>query len=198
MDIIIASTNEGKIKEIQELISLPHIRWLTYKEFPDWPKIEEKGQSYEENAAHKALTIASRYQKPALADDSGLEVQALKGEPGVKSARYAGKKASDTDNINLLLKKLRGVPPEQRQARFIAVVVLAFPDGRLVKTEGVCPGKISLTPVGEYGFGYDPVFIPEGYQQTLAELGLREKNKLSHRAKALKMLAKTLKKLTPN
>lgn len=192
MEIIIASKNEGKIKEIRQLLPLPQVKWLTYKELPDWPDIKESGKTYTENAVIKALTLAKKYQKPALGEDAGLEVAALKGQPGLKSARYAGEKANDEENIELLLKNLRGTPPPKRQAQFIAVAVLAFPDGRLLKTKGVCCGQISLKPAGKAGFGYDPVFIPEGHQKTLAELGVEEKNKLSHRAKALKQLKQLL------
>lgn len=191
MDIIIASKNEGKIKEIQKLFNLPKINWLTYKDFPDWPEVKETGQTYEENAKLKARTLAKRYQKLALADDSGLEVKALNGQPGVNSAHYAGQNASDNDNIQLLLKNLASVPEAKRDARFVAVVILAFPQGKIIKAEGVCSGKISLKPAGTDGFGYDPVFIPNGYNKTLAELGMAEKNKISHRAKALRQLAAT-------
>jgi len=195
MEIIIASKNEGKIKEIKKLLPLPQVKWLTYKELPNWPKLKESGQTYTENATIKALTLAKKYQKPALGEDSGLEVAALNGQPGLRSARYAGEKAGAADNIKLLLKNLSQVPPNKRQAQFVAVAVLAFPDGRLIKTKGVCRGQISLKPAGKSGFGYDPVFIPEGYQKTLAELGVEEKNKLSHRAKALKQLEQYLRQL---
>ena len=128
----------------------------------------------------------------AVADDSGLEVDYLDGAPGVHSARYAGEHKSDVDNNNKLLKELEGVPEEERTARFVSVVTMVYPDGRMLSARGICPGKILFEPRGTGGFGYDPLFLPDGLDQTFAEIDQETKNKISHRANSLKNLERML------
>ena len=152
------------------------------------PPIEEEGETFEENASKKALTVSSLTGLPAIADDSGLVIEALGGEPGVRSARFAGENASDADRIAKLLSLLEGVPFEGRKAKFVCVIALANPEGEVKLFKGECQGYISTEPRGEEGFGYDPVFIVPRYGRTFAELGLEVKNRISHRAKALEKL----------
>jgi len=154
---------------------------------PDFPEVDETGATFRENAVLKA-EAASRHFGPdveVMADDSGLEVDALDGAPGVRSARFAGEKATDRENLELLLARLKGVPADKRTARFRCVIALAR-GGQLLKTfDGVCEGRIGEIPHGSGGFGYDPVFIPEGATRTFAELSSEEKHRISHRARAL-------------
>ncbi|HEX28842.1 TPA: XTP/dITP diphosphatase, partial [Candidatus Poribacteria bacterium] len=192
MRLAVATRNKGKVEEIREILSdLPiEIYWL--EDFPDAPRIEEDGDTFEENASKKASVIAGYLGMPTIADDSGLLVEALNGEPGVRSARFAGEGASDSDRNAKLLSLLRGVPRERRKAKFVCVLVLAFPDGREVSFRGECEGYITDPPRGKHGFGYDPVFLVPEYGRTFAELGPEVKNRISHRAKALRKLKKFL------
>lgn len=187
-EIIIASNNKGKTDEIKAALSVPGIRWLTYKDFSDWPEIIESAPDFEGNARKKATSLASYFGKHALADDSGLEVDALGGEPGVLSARFAGEPANTDKNNTKLLELLEGVPYEKRTARFRCVIALASPDGEVKTSEASVEGRIVLKPSGDSGFGYDPLFIPNGHDLTMAELDLAEKNKISHRGLALAKL----------
>jgi XTP/dITP diphosphohydrolase len=187
-DIIIASGNQGKIKEITAALSLPGVRWLTFKDFSNWPEIIETEPDFEGNARKKATLLANYFAKHALADDSGLEVDALGGEPGVLSARFAGEPANTAKNNQKLLELLEGVPYEKRTARFRCVMALAAPDGDIKTSEASVEGRIVLKPSGSRGFGYDPLFIPNGHDLTMAELGLAEKNRISHRGLALAKL----------
>ena len=190
--LLIATDNRGKRAEYKSLLA-PFRATLR---FPDQLGLQvvarEAGRSYAENAAIKALSHAQASGLATLADDSGLEVDALGGEPGLYSARYAGEKASDADRYRLLLEKLTAVPWERRTARFRCCVVLAKPDGRTHTAEGVCEGVIALEPRGEHGFGYDPVFYLPEHGRTLAQLPSEVKNRLSHRARALEKLLPTL------
>lgn len=195
IDIIIASRNAGKIREIKAALDLDFINWLTHKDFKEWPVAEESGQTFEENAKEKALTLAHWSGKLTLADDSGLEVDALSLQPGVRSARFAGEDAGYAANNEKLLKMLDGVPYDRRTARFRCVLALADPDGQVRLTEGVVEGRISLEPSGEEGFGYDPVFIPNGFDRTMAELTIGEKNRISHRGQALRKMRDELRSL---
>lgn len=189
-----ATRNKGKVKEIREILSdLPvEIHWL--EDFPDAPKIEEDGDTFEENASKKASIIAKYTEMPTIADDSGLMVEALNGEPGVRSARFAGEGASDAERNAKLLSMLRDVPPERRKAKFVCVVALAFPDGRIISFRGECEGYIADHPRGNHGFGYDPLFLVPEYGRTFAELGPEVKNRMSHRARALRKLKEFLAK----
>ena len=194
-DIIIASNNAGKIKEITAALSMPGIRWLTYKDFSDWPEIVESEPDFEGNARKKAISLANYFGKHALADDSGLEVDALGGEPGVLSARFAGEPANTDKNNTRLMELLEGVPYEKRTARFRCVIALASPEGDVKASEASVEGRIVLKPSGDSGFGYDPLFIPNGHDLTMAELDLAEKNRISHRGLALAKLRGAIESL---
>jgi XTP/dITP diphosphohydrolase len=188
-----ATRNAGKVRELAELLRDLEVRLLSLNDFPELPEIPEEGATFAENALTKAQTVARLTGLPALADDSGLEVEALGGRPGVFSARYAqdrtgGRMPSDEDNWKKLLDELRGVPPEKRQARFVCEIALAWPNGRLITTRGEVAGVIALEPRGTRGFGYDPVFWVTAYEATVAELDLAVKNRISHRGQALKQL----------
>ncbi|NYE57284.1 XTP/dITP diphosphatase [Carboxydothermus ferrireducens] len=191
--IVIASKNQGKIKEFSALLSSLGFSFVSLLDFPEIGEIPEKGTTFEENARQKAVTVSNFTGLPALADDSGLVVDALGGRPGVFSARYAGEPKDDLKNIQKLLKELEGVPWEKRTARFVAVLCLYFPDGSLVTARGECEGYILEEMRGSGGFGYDPVFYLPDYGKTMAELPLEVKNKISHRARALEELLRKLK-----
>ncbi len=157
--------------------------------------IKEEGESFKENARLKAVAVAAESKMPSLADDSGLEVDALGGEPGLLSARYAGEGASDRERIDYLLARLEGVPWEKRSACFKCVIAIATPDGKVEFCSGECPGLITLEPRGEHGFGYDPVFYFPEYDKTMAELPLKTKNQISHRGQAARKVYQALEKL---
>jgi XTP/dITP diphosphohydrolase len=161
---------------------------LTRDDFKEWPNLEEKGDTFEDNAASKARELSRWAVLPALADDSGLEVEALGGEPGVMSARYAGTQGDDAANIARLLREMEGIPAARRRARFVCVLVLASPVGETIELRETCEGTITTARRGDSGFGYDPVFVPAGMEKTMAELSLEEKNAISHRGKALRRL----------
>ncbi len=198
--LVMATRNPGKVRELREILRDLHIRLLSLAEFPEIGEIPEQGATFLENAAAKAREVARLTGLPALADDSGLEVAALTGRPGVYSARYAQDRTAplaptDEDNWRKLLDELQGVPPEARGARFVCEIALALPDGRLYHARGECPGVIALTPRGSQGFGYDPVFAVPEYGRTMAELRPEVKNRISHRARALAALKELLGKL---
>jgi len=191
LDIVIASKNSGKIEEIKSFYNdIKKVRWLTFRDFKEFPDIVESGSSFTENAELKARGIAACTSKITLADDSGLEVDFLGGRPGIKSSRYSGEDATDKKNRDKLLEKLRSVKEiSDRAARFVCSMLLWDPEkGAIFSTRGVCEGFIGFEERGSGGFGYDCIFIPYGYNKTMAELGLSEKNKISHRGKALKAL----------
>lgn len=194
--VFIATRNPGKLKDFEKLFS-PYgieVKSLLDKEV-DLPDIEETGQTFEENAALKAEGIAAYLNIPVLADDSGLVVDALNGEPGIYSARYAGEEKNDLANTKKLLRELEGVPVPERTARFVCVVALARPGEKTVLKRGICEGRIAEEPKGSNGFGYDPVFCPAGREQTMGQLSSLEKNKISHRHHALVQLDSWLKQL---
>jgi XTP/dITP diphosphohydrolase len=194
--LLIATNNPGKAEEYRELLSgLPLEITFPAQEGLDLD-VKETGETFEENAHIKALAFARATGLLTLADDSGLEVDALGGAPGVHSARYAGPGASDTDRYQRLLAALAAVPPQERSARFRCVVALALPAGIIHSVDGTCEGQIGFAPRGEYGFGYDPIFVVEGYGgQTLAELHPDEKNRISHRARAVEAARPMLTRL---
>jgi XTP/dITP diphosphohydrolase len=186
MVLLLGTKNPNKVREITEIFAdLPDVQYLTFHERP-FSDVLEDGRTFEENARKKAQEICAQTGLPVLAEDSGLEVYALGGAPGVRSARFAGSSKDDRANIEKLLDALRGV--SDRRARFRCVAVLALPTGEEVVSEGVLEGRISPAPAGTLGFGYDPVFIPDGYEHTLAELGPQIKNRISHRRRALEGL----------
>lgn len=185
MELIVATRNHGKLKEIAALLSPLQIIVRGVAEFPDFPEVVEDGLTFAENATKKASTIARLSGRLTLADDSGLEVAALGGAPGIHSARYAGEDADDVANNRKLLAALATQPPEQRAAAFVCVMALCAPDGSCRTFAGRLEGSIINEPRGMEGFGYDPLFVVAGEQRTLAEIPLAEKNRISHRAQAL-------------
>ncbi|MDR1204994.1 MAG: RdgB/HAM1 family non-canonical purine NTP pyrophosphatase [Peptococcaceae bacterium] len=158
----------------------------------------ETGGTFLENAIIKARAVHRQTGMLVLADDSGLEVEALDGEPGVRSARYAGESSSDTQNYEKVLTKLWGLPPSKRQARFICFMILVLPDGQEFAAQGECRGRILINAVGTKGFGYDPIFQPEGSSLSMAQLSMEEKNKISHRSQAIQSLIPALKDFIGN
>lgn len=233
--LLLATRNPGKVKEISEILGSPDLRIQSLLDFPEIPEVEEDGATLEENALKKALAGHAHTHLPTLADDSGLEVSCLDGQPGIHSARYAGEKATYDDNNKKLLNALVGVPPDKRNAQFRCVVAFVAQEtrlgpadlrpskeyspqadsgrpaegttasvpsqsragtkagGQVVKiVEGICRGTIATSPRGRGGFGYDPVFIPEGFRQTYAELSPDIKNRISHRGKGLASIKKFL------
>jgi len=191
--IILSSGNKHKINEITDILkNMPFDvvskDELGYKDFD----VVEDGSTLEENAFKKAEELHMLVKGIVIADDTGLFVDALNGEPGVYSARYAGESVSYKDNNNLLLKNLKNVPMEKRTAKFKTVIAVVFEDGSKIMAEGTCSGKIAFEERGENGFGYDPLFIVDGVDKTFAEMTEEEKNKISHRAKALLNLKKKL------
>ncbi len=193
MTIVLATRNEGKIDEIRAL--LPGLGIQPAASYPGCPEPDETGRNFEENALIKARAVAQYTSRAALADDSGLEVDALDGAPGVRSARYAGAGATDRDNIQRLLDALDGIPDADRTARFRCAMAVAAPDGRTWTVEGVCEGRIIRKPRGGAGFGYDPLFVPAGYKSTFGELDRSVKNRISHRAMALDRIRDVLEAL---
>jgi non-canonical purine NTP pyrophosphatase (RdgB/HAM1 family) len=196
MELIIATRNKGKIREIDEALSMPGLRLLTFEEFDDFPEPEETGSTLEENALIKARAVSERFGKPALADDSGLLVDRLGGRPGVCSSRYAGPEGDPERNMDRLLSELEGVPAAERTARFSCIIALVIPGGEERLTHGECKGRILEERRGAGGFGYDPVFLPDGFDRSMAELTLEEKNAISHRGKALRTMRQELERPT--
>lgn len=192
-EIVIASTNSGKVGEIRAILAdLP----LSLRAPADLPAVEETGSTFADNAALKARAAVARFGAWALADDSGLEVDALGGAPGIHSARYGSPGAqSDADRNALLLEALREVADEARTARFRAAVAIAAPDGRVWLCEGICDGIVLREPRGSGGFGYDPLFLLPAYGQTMAELPAAIKNRVSHRARAFEGARRLLQRL---
>ncbi|MBU4200326.1 MAG: RdgB/HAM1 family non-canonical purine NTP pyrophosphatase [Verrucomicrobia bacterium] len=184
MKLLIASRNRHKIEEIRAILNLPAVDLADIEAFPNLPEVVEDGHTFQSNAVKKAVTLALMARVWTLADDSGLEVDALTGAPGVQSARYAGEPVNYEANNVKLLEALRD--HEVRTARFRCVVALASADGRAQIVDGTCAGKIIHECRGTGGFGYDPLFVPDGYDQTFAEMDPSLKNQLSHRARALK------------
>ncbi|OIP28889.1 MAG: non-canonical purine NTP pyrophosphatase [Deltaproteobacteria bacterium CG12_big_fil_rev_8_21_14_0_65_43_10] len=193
MEIVIATRNEGKLQEIKELIKGLQVEVLSLKDIPEVPVVREGGSSFRENALMKAEVIASFTKKVSIADDSGLAVDFLKGEPGVYSARFAGEDANDGENNKELLRRLEGVPISKRGATFRCVIAVVTPEGKKDIAEGECRGIIQFEEKGEFGFGYDPLFFVPEYRRTFAELSPEIKNKISHRAKAMEKLRVVLK-----
>lgn len=186
-ELLIATSNPGKILELESLLAALPLRLHGLKEFPALREIEETGATFAENATLKAIGYAQQTGRWTLADDSGLEVAALGGAPGVYSARYAGTEASDAGRMMHLLEELRRTEDTARRARFICAIVIATPAAQVLNVaQGFCEGHIAQAPRGTGGFGYDPIFIPDGYEQTFGELPGEVKQLTSHRAQALK------------
>jgi XTP/dITP diphosphohydrolase len=192
MDLVIATLNQNKLKEFKDLLKDFPVTILSLKDFPPISPMVEDGTSFYENALKKATIVARYTGKLAVADDSGIEVEALGRRPGVFSSRFAGEKASDKENNAKLLKELEGVLPEKRGACFKCVLVVARPAGETASVAGECRGVITNEPRGHYGFGYDPIFLVPEYNQTFSEITPEEKNSISHRARALQKLLEIL------
>ena len=192
LEILIATNNLGKVKEIKDILNTQEIKILTMKDFPDLPKVEEDGKNYQENAFKKARKISEYTGKICLADDSGLEIDYLKGKPGIYSSRWGN---SDEERINKVLKLLKNVPKNKRKAKFVCAAVLVFPDGKRYMVKEECKGSITFKPKGTHGFGYDPIFLVPEYNKTFAELGDEIKNRISHRGKAMRKMAEIIKEI---
>ncbi|MBA7640468.1 dITP/XTP pyrophosphatase [subsurface metagenome] len=193
--LLLATNNQAKVREYKSLLSGLSYELVTLAEQGITVVVDEVGESLEENARLKATVLAAKSQLLTLADDSGLEVDALGGEPGRLSARYAGENASDIERVSYLLARLNGVPQEKRTARFRCVIALATPDGEIEFCYGECQGLITFAPRGEHGFGYDPVFYLPELDKTMAELPLELKNQVSHRGQAAGQVDQILEKL---
>ncbi|MDA5108950.1 XTP/dITP diphosphatase [Brevibacillus sp. LEMMJ03] len=192
--VVLATRNKGKVKEFNSLFAELGWEGVSLDAFEGVPEVVEDGDTFEANALKKAMTVATYLNMPAVGDDSGLEVDALEGRPGVYSARYAGEHASDEQNWRKLLDELRGVPAQQRTARFRCVLVLAEPGSDPVVAQGTCEGVIAEAPQGTNGFGYDPVFYLPDKGLTMAQLSPEEKNRISHRAMAMRNLLAAIKR----
>lgn len=194
--VLIATKNKGKASEFKEFFSEYNIEALSLLDLKEQlPDVEETGVTFEENAALKAEQIAAILNKPVLADDSGLMVDALNGGPGIYSARYAGHGKNDQDNNGKLLNELKEIPKEKRKAKFVCVLAVAIPGKETIFRTGICEGEIAFTPQGNNGFGYDPLFIPNGSNKSMAELSPEEKNSISHRSAAIRELEDWVKEI---
>ncbi len=194
MNIVLATRNRKKVEEMKRMFPGHKITFKTLDAFPECPEVEEDGQTFQANARKKALAVARFTGCPALADDSGLEVNALDMAPGVFSARYAGEHADDKRNVRKVLRGLRTViDKKERKARFVCCMVFALPDGKCRTFTGYVNGIIAEKPKGYNGFGYDPIFYPAGHDRTFAEMADAEKDALSHRGRAMKKLYTYLK-----
>jgi len=201
MDIVLATRNKKKAEEMKRILEdamEKSFSLFTLDDFPGCPDVEEDGKTFEENAVKKAIFVSKYTGMAAIADDSGIEVDALNGDPGVFSARYAGESADDRANLEKLLNEMKDVPYEKRGARFVCYIAMAFPNGDVKTFFGSVEGKIGIGPKGLKGFGYDPVFYPEGYDRTFSEMSEDEKNAISHRGKALRALQKYLLTFSEN
>ncbi len=188
--IALATKNEHKLVEITRICSDWPVEWVTVRDrdpgtFPD---VDETGDTYLDNASLKARAVADALGIPALADDSGIEVDALGGRPGPRSARFAGSDATDERNLAELIRSIRGIPAAGLTARYRCVAASAAPGGELVYAEGLCEGTLTTRPRGTGGFGYDPIFVPVGRDRTMAELEPDEKDRISHRGRAFRAL----------
>jgi XTP/dITP diphosphohydrolase len=195
--LLLATQNKGKLKELRQLLADLPLDLYSLSDFPAMEVVPETGLSFSENASLKAVGYARQTGMLALADDSGLEVEALDGAPGLLSARYAGEGASDTVRTAKLLDELSGIPAERRSARFVSAVAIADHEGEVLNVFiGTCDGRIDFAPSGSGGFGYDPVFLPSGHEQSFGQLKPEIKNQISHRARALLAAREFLRALT--
>lgn len=195
MNLVIASRNKGKISEIEELLADLPIEVLSLLDYPLMIEIEENGETFAENAQIKAQAVYNYTKCAVLADDSGLEIDALDGRPGVHSSRFAGENAADAEKCELILNIMKNVPDEKRTARFKSVICIIDMNGSISLTEGVCNGIITHEPIGDNGFGYDPIFYIPNLNRTMAQLTSSEKNAVSHRGIALRLAVDIIKKL---
>ena len=195
--LVLASRNNGKLLELQRLLRTiaPHVDLVSVSQFPEIGDVEETGSTFEENALLKAETIAMKTGLAAIADDSGLCIDALNGAPGVLSARWSGVHGDDRANLEKVLREMEEIQPEMRTGKFVSVVALALPDGRNEICRGEVHGVIRYSAMGDGGFGYDPIFQPTGYQKTMAELNAVEKDRISHRGQAMRAIAPVIAEL---
>lgn len=192
--IVFATGNEGKMREIRQILAAPEIEVFSMKEEGIKTDVEENGTTFEENAVLKAKAVAELTDAVVLADDSGLEIDCLGGEPGVYSARYLGEDTSYRIKNARILERMQNVPEEERTARFVCVIAAVLPDGRMITARGVMEGIIGYEERGEGGFGYDPIFFLPEYGCSTAELTMEQKNAVSHRGKALRLIKEKLQK----
>jgi XTP/dITP diphosphohydrolase len=195
--IVLATRNQHKLREVRQILAQAgyDIDLRGLDQYPDVPEIPETGSTFVENASAKAQAAADATGLIAVADDSGLEVDALDGRPGIESNRFAGPDADDAARIAKLLGMMRDVRPEQRTARFRCAAAIATPKGKVTVVEGACEGTIAEAPRGESGFGYDPIFVPRGHERTMAELSAEEKNRISHRGRAFRAAGEVLARM---
>ena len=189
--LVVATRNDGKVREILRICADWPVTWITHGDV-SWPEVEETGGGYLDNALLKARAVAQATAEAALADDSGIEVDALGGAPGPRSARFGGPGATDQANLRALLHAVAGIPRSGRTARYRAVAAVAWPGGPELWAEGTCEGLLLTRPAGTEGFGYDPIFEPAGWDRTMAELSPEEKDRISHRGRALRALEERL------
>jgi XTP/dITP diphosphohydrolase len=196
--IALATHNPHKLRELDRICADWPVGWVSVvtRDPADFPDVDETGTTYLDNALLKARATAEALGIPALADDSGIEVDALGGRPGPRSARYAGEQASDEENLSALIQAIRGIPAAGRTARYRCVAALAYPDGAVEHQEGVCEGTLRTAPAGDGGFGYDPIFTPVGWDVTMAELSDEQKDRISHRGRAFRALREALQGAT--
>ena len=190
--IVLATRNPGKIKEFRRILDEIHsdsIDLVGLEHFPELEDVEETGTTFLENALLKARTVCSETGLPAIADDSGLSIDALGGSPGIYSARWSGVHGNDQANVAKVLRELESIPTAERGAHFTCVSAFVMPDGSEATAEGVLEGQILRAPIGDHGFGYDPIFLPNGSSLSLAQLGAREKDSMSHRGQSLRAIA---------
>ncbi len=185
IDVVLATRNAGKVAEFVALLADFPIQVYSLEAFPQIPSLSEDGMTYTENAISKALTVARLTGRVAIADDSGIEVEALQGAPGPASHRFLGEGASDSVRNSRLVQVLRDMPESRRHARYRAILAVASPNGAVRTFEGTCEGSILLTPRGSHGFGYDPIFLVPEFGKSMAQLPPATKNRISHRAQAL-------------
>ena len=193
--IAIASRNPHKLRELARICADWPVEWITVRNHPEstsFPDVEETGDTYLENALLKAQAVAAALDVPAIADDSGIEVDALGGKPGPRSARYAGEGAGDEQNLVALMRAVAGIPGGGRTARYRCVAAIAWPDGSERHAEAVCEGTLVGKRRGRAGFGYDPIFVPAGWDLTMAELTDEQKDRISHRGRAFRALGADL------
>ena len=195
MKFVLASQNPHKLRELQQILAPYGVELVLPSHLGLNLTVEETGQTFAENACLKASALMQASGLPAIGDDSGLQVDALQGAPGIYSARYGGERCkTDDDRNQLLLEQLKDVPMEARTARFVSCICCVFPDGRTVYAQGECPGRIALEPAGSEGFGYDPIFYLPTEQKTFAQLSQQRKNEISHRAKAIEKFYQLIQK----
>lgn len=195
--IALATRNPHKIAELTRICADWPVEWVVARDrgSVDLPEVEETGETYLENALLKARAVADALDLPAMADDSGIEVDALGGRPGPRSARFAGEDATDEENLTALIRVVKGIPGAGRTARYRCVAAIAFQGGEEMFEEGVCEGTLGARPAGSGGFGYDPLFVPAGWDRTMAELTPEEKDRISHRGRAFRALRQALERV---